>query len=79
MSDMTGLLELLVDLQMIAVAGFTAFTPIVDVDEPPQCENIVVAQMAPLQDGVPQQQWCCCGSCCNWAISCDAIPGCGSC
>lgn len=76
---MNGFLENLVNLEVIAVAAFTALGSVAQVDETPKCGKLTLAQMAPLQEGVPQQKWCCCGSCCNWAINCGAIPGCGSC
>lgn len=76
---MNSFFENFVNLEAIAVAAFAAVAAVGPVDEKPKCNNITLAQMAPLQDGVPQQQWCCCGSCCNWAVSCNAIPGCGSC
>lgn len=76
---MNGFLENFVSLEVIALAAIATFSSVVPVDEMPKCGNVVLAQMAPRENGVPQQRWCCCGSCCNWAISCDAIPGCGSC
>lgn len=76
---MNSFLENLVNFEVIAVVAFTALASVAQVDETPKCSNVTLAQMAPPQEGVPQQQWCCCGSCCNWAISCGAIPGCGSC
>lgn len=44
-----------------------------------RCPNITLAQVAPKQDGVLEQKWCCCGACCGWAVDCGAIPGCSTC
>lgn len=44
-----------------------------------RCNAVQTAQVATGQEGVPTQQWCCCGGCCGWAVNCGAIPGCSSC
>lgn len=46
---------------------------------PEICPHIQMAQVAPRQNGRPQQQWCCCGACCGWALNCNSIPGCANC
>lgn len=75
---MSGILELIQAIPIIAVTMISS--GVADFEPPKACDAIQMAQAAPAtEDGVPEQQWCCCGSCCNWAISCDAIPGCDSC
>ena len=59
---------------LFSVAGLTAVG-----SDAPRCQNITVAQLAPKQDGVLEQKWCCCGACCGWAVDCGAIPGCSTC